>query len=146
MTKRTTSTSCRSAITGRYVTPKYAATHKKTTITRKRQSPNVANKYSSSGNHLDLLRLIGLGGENRRPILSSTHKNSELMINVTSTNLRAVDYDPRTYTLTVDFRNNRRYQYHGVPSNMFQQLLHSASKGHFFSTFIRGHFPTIRIL
>lgn len=37
MAKRTASTSCRSAVTGRYVTPKYAATHKKTTVTERRK-------------------------------------------------------------------------------------------------------------
>ena len=31
------STCCRSAVTGRYVTPKYAATHKKTTVTEHRK-------------------------------------------------------------------------------------------------------------
>lgn len=37
MANRTTSKSCRSAVTGRYVTPKYAATHKKTTVTERRK-------------------------------------------------------------------------------------------------------------
>ena len=68
------------------------------------------------------------------------------MINVTSSNLRAIDYDSRTYTLTVEFHNNRRYQYHGVTASMFQQLLRSASKGHFFNSFIRGRFTAIRVL
>ena len=36
MAKSSKSTKCRSAITGRYVTPKYAAAHKKTTVTEHR--------------------------------------------------------------------------------------------------------------
>jgi len=35
--KNHTSTCCRSAITGRYVTPKYAAAHKKITVTEHRK-------------------------------------------------------------------------------------------------------------
>ena len=67
------------------------------------------------------------------------------MTYVTSSNLRAVDYDPRTATLTIDFHTGRRYQYHGVPETLYRQLLYAASKGQFFASFIRGHFPTIRI-
>ena len=67
------------------------------------------------------------------------------MTYVTSSNIRAVDYDPNSSTLTAAFHTGRRYQYHGVPAGMYHQLLCSASKGHFFSAFIRGHFPTIRI-
>ena len=37
MAKSGKSTTCRSAITGRYVTPKYADTHKKTTVTEHRK-------------------------------------------------------------------------------------------------------------
>ena len=37
MAKSSKSTKCRSAITGRYVTPKYAATHKKTTVAERRK-------------------------------------------------------------------------------------------------------------
>ena len=68
------------------------------------------------------------------------------MTHVTSSNLRAVDYDALNSTLTIDFHNGRRYQYHGVPGNMYQQLLCAASKGQYFATFIRDHFPTIRIV
>lgn len=37
MAKSNKSTNCRSAVTGRYVTPKYAATHKSTTVKEKRK-------------------------------------------------------------------------------------------------------------
>ena len=37
MAKHTASKSYRSAVTGRFVTPKYAATHKKTTVTERRK-------------------------------------------------------------------------------------------------------------
>lgn len=67
------------------------------------------------------------------------------MTYVTSTNLRAVDYNSLTSTLTIEFHNGRCYQYHGVPETIYQQLLTSASKGHFFFSFIRDRFTTIRI-
>ena len=88
---------------------------------------------------------MALGGENSRPIFINPHIQIIRMTYVTSSNLRAVDYDALTATLTIVFHNGRRYQYHGVPENMYQQLLCAASKGRYFSAFIRNHFPTIRI-
>ena len=88
---------------------------------------------------------MALGGENRRPIFINPHIQIIRMTYVTSSNLRAVEYDALTSTLTIVFHNGRQYQYHGVPENMYQQLLCAASKGRYFSTFIRDHFPTIRI-
>ena len=67
------------------------------------------------------------------------------MAYVTSSNLRAVDYDSLTSTLTIEFHNGRCYQYHGVPETIYRQLLSAASKGHLFSSFIRDRFTTTRI-
>ncbi len=88
---------------------------------------------------------MALGGENRRPIFINPHIQIIRMTYVTSSNLRAVDYDAPTSTLTIVFRNGGRYQYLGVPENMYQQLLCAVSKGRYFSAFIRDRFPTIRI-
>ena len=88
---------------------------------------------------------MALGGGIRRPILFTLYIQTIIMTYVTSSNIKAVDYDSFSSTLTIDFHNGRRYQYHGVPKSMYQQLLCSASKGQFFSSFIRYHFPTIRV-
>lgn len=60
------------------------------------------------------------------------------MILVNSSAIRAVGYDG--YTLTVEFHNGRVYEHPGVPDSVFEGLVRAASKGAFYSRYIRGRF------
>jgi hypothetical protein len=62
------------------------------------------------------------------------------MIPLNSSTLRAVHYDPFTARLTVEFRNDRIYQYWRVPAKVFQGLLRAASHGSYFAQNIRKEF------
>lgn len=53
------------------------------------------------------------------------------MIEVESSNLKAIGYDPDTQSLYVDFLNNSRYRYLDVPEALFNRFLSSDSKGKF---------------
>ena len=86
-----------------------------------------------------------LGGGPRRPIFFTSQTQAIIMTYVTSSNLQAVDYDSLTSTLTIDFNNGSRHQYHGVPETLYWQLLSASSKGQFFAAYIRGNFLTIHI-
>lgn len=67
------------------------------------------------------------------------------MQRVQSSNLYAVDYDISTQVLTVQFRNNRVYEYSGVPTEIFRGLLSASSKGGYASRFIFKKFKYKRI-
>lgn len=59
---------------------------------------------------------------------------------VESSNIAAVGYDADEQVLEVEFRSGGVYQYHGVPENVFQQLLYASSKGRFFHQNIKGRY------
>lgn len=60
---------------------------------------------------------------------------------VESTTLAAVGYDEGQNVLELEFRSGAIYQYFGVPSDVQEQLLESASLGSYFNGCIRGRFP-----
>ena len=66
------------------------------------------------------------------------------MIDVNSSNLRAVGYNPQTGTLTIQFRNNRIYEYFNVPQHIFDGLLTAPSKGRYHHKYIK-RYPYRRI-
>jgi hypothetical protein len=59
------------------------------------------------------------------------------MIPVTSSNLAAVGYDYETSTLRIQFLKSGTYDYHGVPSEVYEGLIGAASKGSYFDQFIK---------
>ena len=64
------------------------------------------------------------------------------MIPVASSNLAAVGYDYETSTLRIQFLKSGFYNYHGVPVEVYDGLLASASKGTYFDQFIKkGGYP-----
>lgn len=67
------------------------------------------------------------------------------MIPVRSSNLRAVDYNPLTLTLTIQFHSGRIYEYYGVPQNIFDALLAASSKGKFHHRHIKNSYRYRRI-
>jgi len=64
---------------------------------------------------------------------------------VTSTNLVAVGFDPRSNTLEVEFHSARVYQYRGVPQAVYENLKEAESKGRFFNANIRSSYPYVRV-
>lgn len=58
-------------------------------------------------------------------------------VKVSSTNLKAVNYDEKLKSLEITFMTNRTYVYAGVPKIVYAKLLTAASKGDFFNRFIK---------
>lgn len=64
---------------------------------------------------------------------------------VDSSNLVAVGYDPRQQVLEVEFQTGSSYQYVGVPSELYQQLMTASSKGQYFHDYIMNKFDFARL-
>ena len=62
-----------------------------------------------------------------------------------STALTSILFSAETNVLNVEFRNGLIYEYLGVSSDLYAQLLAAPSKGAFLVRFIRGHFPHRRL-
>jgi hypothetical protein len=61
---------------------------------------------------------------------------------VSSSNLKAVGYDPSTKTLEIEFLNGGLYQYSNVPQNIYDGLMLASSHGQYFDSHIKkGGFP-----
>ena len=64
---------------------------------------------------------------------------------VQSSNLAAVGYDSRCNLLEVEFHNGSVYRYFDVPRNVMRSLMQAQSKGGFFNSYIRMHYPFERL-
>ena len=60
---------------------------------------------------------------------------------VESTTLVAIGYDDTCELLELEFRSHAVYRYFGVPGCVYEALLAAPSKGRYFNSTIRGHFP-----
>ena len=65
------------------------------------------------------------------------------MVPVASRSIAAIGYE--NGALRISFRNGSLYEYRGVPAQVVQALLCSASKGSFYARFIKGRWPSIRL-
>jgi hypothetical protein len=61
-----------------------------------------------------------------------------------STVIRSYHYDPASCQLVVVFQTGRRYVYEEVPNEVFESLKRAFSKGEFFNSHIRDHYPFVR--
>ena len=67
-------------------------------------------------------------------------------VQVNSTQLSSVGYDPATLTLEVEFRKGGVYRYGGVFPETHEQLMAAESIGTFFNAVIRdGDFAYLRV-
>lgn len=66
------------------------------------------------------------------------------MIPVSSSNLRAVGYDPVTETLRIEFHNGT-YDYYNVPEHIYRGLLNATSKGQYHHLYIKNNYSYRRI-
>ena len=64
---------------------------------------------------------------------------------VASSNVKALGYDPQSETLEVDFLNGSRYQYYGVPQQMYERLMQTSSKGRFLHVYIKNSYAYSRV-
>ena len=67
------------------------------------------------------------------------------MIDVTSSNVAAVGYEPKSKTLVVDFNNGTRYEYYDVDVDVFNELKDSPSVGGYLFTDIKGIYDYNRV-
>jgi hypothetical protein len=64
---------------------------------------------------------------------------------VTSSNLRAVGYDPQTQILEIEFKTGGIYQYTAVPESVYTGLVNAGSKGSYFHANIKGQYNDHKI-
>jgi KTSC domain len=64
---------------------------------------------------------------------------------VTSSNIRAVDYDSDSETLELEFTDGSVYQYTGVPQGEHEALMSADSKGKYFHGNIKGRYPYVKL-
>jgi len=63
------------------------------------------------------------------------------VIPVKSSLIRAIDYDPDTQKLTVEFKKGGKYAYSGVTEQFWDEFRTAPSQGKFFMMEIKGKFP-----
>lgn len=56
---------------------------------------------------------------------------------VSSSTLERLAYDPRTMTLSVEFKHGGVYQYFDVPEQVFEELLQAVSPGQYLAQNIK---------
>ncbi|MHC5149412.1 KTSC domain-containing protein [Stenotrophomonas rhizophila] len=59
---------------------------------------------------------------------------------VSSSNLASVGYQEETETLEVEFLKGGIYQYFGVPSHVYQELISASSVGGYFAQNVRNSY------
>lgn len=64
---------------------------------------------------------------------------------VTSSNIRAIGYNPETQTLEVEFNAGSVYQYTGVPSSEHEAIMNADSKGTYLNANIKGRYPYTKL-
>jgi hypothetical protein len=64
---------------------------------------------------------------------------------VASTAISSVGYDEGSSTLELEFKSGSIYDYHGVPPDVYRDLMEADSKGRFVSREIRGRYPATRL-
>lgn len=62
-------------------------------------------------------------------------------VNVVSSNLARVGYNPSTHEMTVVFHNQRAYTYSGVPESVYTGLISAGSVGRYFHSFVQNNYP-----
>lgn len=64
---------------------------------------------------------------------------------VSSRTLREIGYEPETSTLEIEFNHGGGYQYHGVPQEVFDELMQAGSHGTYFNANIRNSYGTTKL-
>lgn len=61
-------------------------------------------------------------------------------INVESSHMATMGYEPNTQMLTIGFKNNTVYEYYKVPPNVWDELKAAESKGKYLAKYVKGVF------
>jgi hypothetical protein len=61
---------------------------------------------------------------------------------VSSSNIKAIGYDPESQLLEVEFNQGAVYEYRLVPAAVHQALMSAGSIGQYFAANIKGQYPT----
>jgi hypothetical protein len=64
---------------------------------------------------------------------------------VSSSNIAAIAYDDEGRILGVQFASGGEYWYHRVPTAVYQAFLGAASKGGYFSTYVRNAYACAKV-
>lgn len=59
--------------------------------------------------------------------------------------IRKFRYDANRHRLQVEFVSGRRYEYYGVPLDVYRAMRSTTSRGMFFNTQIRDRYPYVRL-
>ena len=59
-------------------------------------------------------------------------------ITVESERLVSISYNPKTFTLEIEFRDKNKYQYYGVAEYIFKELVNAPSKIRFINLYIKN--------
>jgi hypothetical protein len=61
-------------------------------------------------------------------------------VQVSSTNVAAIGYDPTTLTLEIEFTNGSIYQYFDVPQSLYDELVSGPSVGKAVNTLVKQNY------
>lgn len=67
------------------------------------------------------------------------------MKRVKSTNLAAIEYEPRDRVLLIRFGGGELYAYRTVPAAIYEALMKAPSKGEYFDQYIRDKYKTLKV-
>ena len=59
-------------------------------------------------------------------------------VQVESSNIASIGYDPDAETLEIEFLNGSVYQYYNVPEYVYDELMSASSHGSYLSASIKG--------
>jgi hypothetical protein len=63
------------------------------------------------------------------------------MIQVSSSAITAIGYDPQSRRMKIVFTQSRAYDFCGVPQHVFEGLLRASSKGGYYNDYIKDRCP-----
>ena len=67
-------------------------------------------------------------------ILKEQIIGTKILCEIQSSNITKADYDTESKNLIVEFKNGLKYEYEGVPHQIFTQFRMSESQGKFFNS------------
>jgi hypothetical protein len=68
-----------------------------------------------------------------------------LTLRMPSTVIQSIDYHPEKQILRIVFNSGKVYDYHQVPSIVFERMKRAFSKGTFFNRFIKDQYAFTQI-
>jgi predicted XRE-type DNA-binding protein len=95
-----------------------------------------------------LMRMLAALGQDLEIVIRARRGEGEpgrIQVDVQSSAVAAIGYEPAGKTLEVEFVSGEIYQYSEVPEATFKAFRKAESKGTFFQDRVRGRFPYARV-